>query len=134
MTERTLLILKPDAIVRGLMGEIITRIERKGLKIVACRMDTLSKESAAEHYAEHMGKSFYDGLITFMTSGPVLLMAVEGSEAINVTRRIMGATKGTEALPGTIRGDYCQLTNYNLIHGSDSPESAKRELAHFFPL
>jgi nucleoside-diphosphate kinase len=129
MQEQTLIILKPDTVKRGLIGEIITRFEKKGVKILSCRMEKLTTALAAEHYAEHVGKSFYNDLITFMTSGPVLILAMEGLDVIDLARRMIG----NMTLPGTIRGDYCQYISHNLIHGSDSPRSAQRELDLFFP-
>ena len=128
--ERTLIILKPDAVQRGLVGKIISRFERSGLKILDCYMDLLTPELANEHYDEHKGKDFYGGLIAFITSGPVLILALEGLGAIGKARMLMGST----TVPGSIRGDFCQYyTGHNLVHGSDSKESAKRELSLFFP-
>lgn len=132
MSERTLVICKPDAVERGLVGEIITRIERKGVRIADMRQMTISKELAARHYAEHEGKAFYDDLVAFITRGPVVVMAVEGPEAWKVLRTLMGATNPREAAPGTIRGDLAIELTENLVHGSDSAESAIRELALFF--
>jgi nucleoside-diphosphate kinase len=130
--ERTLIILKPDAVQRGLAGKIITRFEEKGLQIVGMKMLTISGELAARHYAPHVGKPFYEGLVKFMTSSPVIVMALEGKGAIEVCRKMMGATFGFKAEPGTIRGDYGVSSSFNLIHGSDSPESAATELALWF--
>jgi nucleoside-diphosphate kinase len=130
--ETTLIILKPDAVQRGLMGEIITRFERKGLQIVGCKLMKISGELAARHYESHKGKPFYDGLVRFMTSAPVLVLALRGVGAIAVSRKLMGATFGSKAEPGTIRGDFGVSNSYNLIHGSDSPEAAARELGLFF--
>ncbi len=130
--ERTLVILKPDAVKRGLMGEIIKRIEQKGLKIVGMKMMLVDKELARKHYAEHVGKPFYPKLEAFITSGPVVVMAVEGKEAIGVIRAMMGATDPLNSAPGTIRGDFALDIGRNIIHGSDSLESAKRELDLFF--
>lgn len=130
--ERTFVMLKPDAVARGLIGEIVGRIERKGLTIAAMRMEMLSRETAESHYAEHRGKPFFDGLVEFVCSGPVVLMVVEGFSAISVTRRLAGKTAGAEADPGTIRGDLALSNRYNLIHASDSPESAEREIGRFF--
>ena len=132
MSERTLVICKPDAVERGLVGEIISRIERKGLRIADMRQMTISKELAARHYAEHEGKAFYDDLVAFITRGPVVVMAVEGPDAWKVLRTLMGATNPREAAPGTIRGDLAIELTENLVHGSDSAESALRELALFF--
>jgi nucleoside-diphosphate kinase len=130
--EQTLVILKPDAVQRGLIGEIMRRLEDRGLKIVALDMRTIGRDIAARHYAEHEGKPFYAGLIDYITSGPVVLMVLEGPNAIAVTRATMGKTNPAEALPGTIRGDLGLMTGRNLIHGSDGPESAQREIALFF--
>ncbi|MFT3788273.1 MAG: nucleoside-diphosphate kinase [Tepidisphaeraceae bacterium] len=130
--ERTLIILKPDAVKRKLCGEIIRRIENKGLNIIAMRQTTIPVATAQKHYAEHAGKGFYNDLVSFMTSSPVVIMAVEGDEAISVMRLLIGKTKFTEAAPGTIRGDFAYSFTENLVHGSDGPESAKRELDIFF--
>ena len=130
--ETTLIILKPDAVQRGLCGRIISRFEDKGLQIVGAKMMTISPDLAVRHYKEHEGKPFYEGLVRFMTSGPVLVLAVRGVGAIAICRSMMGATFGSKADPGTIRGDFCVSNSFNLIHGSDSPESAARELELFF--
>ena len=130
--ERTLIILKPDAVQRRLCGEIIKRIENKGLDIVALKKTTIPTATAEKHYAEHAAKPFFKELVTFMTGGPVVLMAIEGNEAITVMRTLIGKTKFVEAIPGTIRGDFAFSIAENLVHGSDSPESAKREVALFF--
>jgi nucleoside-diphosphate kinase len=130
--EKTLIILKPDAVQRGLVGKIIARFEEKGLQIVGMKMLTISPDLAAKHYAPHVGKPFYDGLVKFMTSSPVIVMALEGKGAIEICRKMMGATFGFKAEPGTIRGDFGVSTSFNLIHGSDSPESAASELALWF--
>jgi nucleoside-diphosphate kinase len=130
--ERTLIILKPDAVQRGLVGKIISRFEEKGLQIAGMKMLTIAQELAARHYAPHVGKPFYEGLVRFMTSSPVIVMALEGKGAIEICRKMMGATFGFKAEPGTIRGDFGVSTSFNLIHGSDSPESAKTELALWF--
>ena len=130
--ERTLIILKPDAVKRGLMGEIIDRIERKGLSIVEMKMELLSKDLVETHYAEHKGKPFYELLVAFMTSGKAVPMIVEGESAIHVMRKLSGATNGIEAEPGTIRGDFSLSNRENLIHASDSLESARREIRLFF--
>jgi nucleoside-diphosphate kinase len=132
MNERTLVICKPDAVERGLVGEIISRIERKGLRIAEMRLMSISKELAGRHYAEHQGKPFYDDLVAFITRGPVVVMSVEGPEAWKVLRTLMGATNPRDAAPGTIRGDLAIELTENLVHGSDSAESAARELALFF--
>jgi nucleoside-diphosphate kinase len=130
--ERTLVILKPDAVQRGLVGEIIGRLERRGLKLVALDLRTIDPGVAARHYAEHEGKPFYAGLIEYITSGPVVLMVLEGPQAVAVTRATMGKTNPVEASPGTIRGDLGLMTGRNLIHGSDATASAEREIALFF--
>lgn len=130
--ERTLIILKPDAVKRKLCGEIIRRIENKGLDIVAMKKTTIPVATAEKHYAEHAGKGFFKDLVSFMTTSPVVLMVVEGDEAIVVMRTLIGKTKFTEAQPGTIRGDYAYSFTENLVHGSDSAESAKREVGIFF--
>ena len=130
--DRTLVICKPDAVERRLVGEIISRLERKGLRIAAMRMETISKETAGQHYGEHQGKPFYDDLVAFITRGPAVLMVVEGPEAFSVVRTLMGATNPRQAAPGTIRGDLAIELTENLVHGSDSPESAAREIGLFF--
>ena len=130
--ERTLIILKPDAIQRGLAGKIITRFEEKGLQVAGMKLLMISEELAAKHYAPHKGKPFYEGLVRFMTSSPVIVMALQGKGAIEIARKMMGATFGFKAEPGTIRGDYGVSSSFNLIHGSDSAESATRELGLFF--
>lgn len=132
--DRTLVICKPDAVERRLVGEIIGRLERKGLTIVAAELRLLDKDVAAAHYAEHREKVFFDELIAFITRSPVMLLAVEGPlDTWKVVRALMGVTNPLEAAPGTIRGDLGLLTTENLVHGSDSPESAERELRLFFP-
>ena len=130
--ETTLIILKPDAVQRGLMGRIISRFEEKGLQLVGAKFMTIPLELAEKHYADHKGKPFYDGLVSFMTSSPVLVMALRGVGAIAICRAMMGATFGSQALPGTIRGDFGVSNSFNLIHGSDSPEAAEKELGLFF--
>ncbi|MEW6477678.1 MAG: nucleoside-diphosphate kinase [Actinomycetota bacterium] len=130
--DRTLVICKPDAVERRLVGEIVSRLERKGLRITQMRMETISKETAGQHYGEHQGKPFYDDLVAFITRGPAVLMVVEGPEAYSVVRTLMGATNPRQAAPGTIRGDLAIELTENLVHGSDSPESAAREIALFF--
>lgn len=130
--ERTLVLLKPDAVQRRLVGRIISRIEEKGLKIVGLKMLQVSPELAERHYAEHQGKPFYKELVSFITSGPVVAMVVEGPGAVEVVRKMMGKTNPLEAEPGTIRGDFGLCVTMNLIHGSDSPASAAREIASFF--
>jgi nucleoside-diphosphate kinase len=130
--DRTLVICKPDAVERRLVGEIVSRLERKGLRIAEMRMETISKEIAGQHYGEHQGKPFYDDLVAFITRGPSVLMVVEGTEAYSVVRTLMGATNPRQAAPGTIRGDLAIELTENLVHGSDSTESAAREIALFF--
>jgi len=131
-TELTLVLLKPDAVQRGLSGEILQRIERKGLTIAAARLLRVTPELAARHYAEHHGKPFYEGLVRHITSGPVLALAIEGRSAISVVRLLIGATNPTAAAPGTVRGDLALSMTANLIHASDSPAAAERELSLFF--
>jgi nucleoside-diphosphate kinase len=130
--ERTLIIIKPDAVQRGLAGEILARLERRGLHFAGLRMIEITPDLAARHYAEHVGKGFYEGLVRYITSSPVLVAAVEGPGAISAVRQSMGSTKPLEAAPGTIRGDFALTVANNLVHGSDSPESAERELSLFF--
>ncbi|MED5508240.1 MAG: nucleoside-diphosphate kinase [Planctomycetota bacterium] len=130
--ETTLIILKPDAVQRGLMGRIISRFEDKGLQVAGAKFMRISPELAARHYTEHEGKPFYEGLVSFMTSSPVLVLALRGCGAISICRSMMGATFGSKADPGTIRGDFGVSNSFNLIHGSDSAESAARELELFF--
>jgi nucleoside-diphosphate kinase len=130
--ETTLIILKPDAVQRGLMGRILTRFEEKGLQIVGCKLSMIAPETAEKHYADHKSKPFYPGLVRFMTSSPVLILAVRGNNAVAVCRKMMGATFGSNAEAGTIRGDFGISNSYNLIHGSDSPAAADKELALFF--
>lgn len=130
--EKTFVMLKPDAVQRNLTGEIISRLEKKGLKLVAAKMMIISREMAEKHYAEHKGKPFYGDLVAFITSGPVMAMVWEGIEAVKVVRKMMGSTDPQEAAPGTFRGDYALFTGNNIVHGSDSPESASREISLFF--
>jgi nucleoside-diphosphate kinase len=131
---RTLVICKPDAVERGLVGEIIGRLERKGLTLVAVEHRTITVEVASIHYGEHLGKPFFEDLVAFITRSPVVAMVVEGpDDTYRVVRTLMGATDPLEAAPGTIRGDLATVMAENLIHGSDSPESAAREIALFFP-
>lgn len=130
--ETTLIILKPDAVQRGLTGRIISRFEDKGLQIVGCKLMQISQDLAARHYEAHKERPFYPGLVKFMTSSPVLVMAVRGVGAIAISRAMMGATFGSKADAGTIRGDFGVSNSFNLIHGSDSTEAAQRELALFF--
>lgn len=132
--NRTLVICKPDAVERGLSGEIISRLERKGLRLVAAELRTLEREVAARHYAEHEGKGFYEDLLAFITRSPVMVMVVEGpDDTWQIVRNMMGATNPAGAAPGTIRGDLALDTGENLVHGSDSVESAAREVGIFFP-
>ena len=130
--ETTLIILKPDAVQRGLMGRIVTRFEDKGLQIVGCKLMQISQDLAAQHYKDHASKPFYPGLVRFMTSSPVLVMAVRGIGAVAICRGMMGATFGSKAAAGTIRGDFGVSNSFNLIHGSDGPEAATREIGLFF--
>ena len=130
--ETTLIILKPDAVQRGLMGRIISRFEDKGLLIVGCKLMRISPELAIRHYQVHQGKPFYEKLLRFMTSSPVLVMAVRGKGAVSISRKMMGATFGCDAVPGTIRGDFGVSNSFNLIHGSDGAETATHELTLFF--
>ena len=130
--ERTLVIAKPDAVQRGLVGEIISRLERRGLKLVGMKLIQIDEALARRHYAVHEGKPFYDGLIAFITSAPVVVMVWQGARAIEVVRRTMGVTRPAEADPGTIRADLGVVTERNLVHGSDSPETAAFEIGLFF--
>jgi len=130
--ERTLSIIKPDAVARNLIGAIYSRFEQNGLAIVAARMLRLSREQAEGFYAEHRGKSFFDDLVSYMTSGPVVVQVLEGGGAIAKNRELMGATNPKDAAPGTIRADYAESVEANAVHGSDSPASAAREIAYFF--
>ncbi|MFF0543380.1 nucleoside-diphosphate kinase [Nocardia thailandica] len=134
MTEQTLVLIKPDGVERGLVGEVLARIERKGLTIKALELKNVTEQVAGEHYAEHAEKPFFGSLIEFITSGPVVAAILEGPRAIAAFRQLAGGTDPVEkATPGTIRGDFGLETQYNLVHGSDSPESAKREIALWFP-
>ncbi len=130
--ERTFVMIKPDGVQRGLIGEIISRFERRGLKIVAMKFMHVSRELAEEHYAVHKGRPFYDGLIEYITSGPVVAMVLEGTNAISVARNTMGATNPADATPGTIRADYGIEIGRNLVHGSDGPETATFEIGLWF--
>ena len=132
MTERTFIAIKPDAVQRGLIGKIIARIEEKGYKIVAMKMLQVTDKQAAEHYAEHFGKPFYPNLVAFITSAPIVAMVVEGEDAISGMRQLMGKTNPANAEVGTIRGDFSPFMSFNVIHGSDGPESAEREIAIYF--
>jgi nucleoside-diphosphate kinase len=133
--NRTLVICKPDAVQRGLVGEIVSRLERKGLSLVALELRTIDAATAGVHYAEHDGKPFYGSLIEFITGGPSVLLVVEGPDAgaWRIVRTLMGSTNPAEAAPGTIRGDFGTVLTENLVHGSDGPESAAREIETFFP-
>jgi nucleoside-diphosphate kinase len=130
--EKTLVILKPDCVARGLIGKVISRFEEKGLALVGLRLEIIEKARAEKHYAEHQGKPFYPGLVKFITSGPVVVIALTGVEAIAVVRKMVGATLGRAADPGSIRGDFGMSKGFNLVHASDSPASAERELELFF--
>ena len=130
--ERTLVLAKPDAVQRGLVGEIIGRFERKGLRLVGLKLVQASEKLASEHYAVHRSRPFYQSLLQFLTSGPTVALVLEGREAVAVVRGLMGPTDGTKAAPGTIRGDYGLSVQNNLIHGSDGPDAAKREIELYF--
>jgi nucleoside-diphosphate kinase len=131
--QQTLILVKPDGVARGLVGEVIARIERKGYRLEALELRTLERTVAEEHYAEHTDKPFFGDLVDFITSGPLVAMCVSGEDAVVGTRSIMGATNPIEATPGSIRGDFATVIGENIVHGSDSPESAARELELFFP-
>ena len=133
MSQRTLVVLKPDAVRRGLVGELLSRYERKGLEIVAMEHRTIDADLADRHYAEHVERDFYPPLRAFVTSGPLVALVLEGDEAVEVVRALNGATDGRKAVPGTIRGDLSLSNRENLVHGSDGPESAEREIALWFP-
>lgn len=130
--ERTLILIKPDAMQRGLAGEIITRFERRGLRMVAMRLLKVDKAMAKKHYGEHVGKPFFDGLVDYITSSPIIAAVFEGTNAVAAARQLMGSTRPTEAAPGTIRADFGLEVGRNLVHGSDSVASAKREIEIFF--
>ncbi|WP_438445606.1 nucleoside-diphosphate kinase [Gorillibacterium sp. sgz5001074] len=130
--EKTFLMVKPDGVQRGLIGEIVKRFENKGMQLVGAKLMVISREQAEYHYAEHQGKSFYGELVDFITSGPVFAMVWQGDQVIALSRAMMGKTNVLDAAAGTIRGDYALHTGMNLIHGSDSPESAEREIGNFF--
>ena len=132
LVERTFALLKPDAVQRGLAGRILSRFEQRGLKIVGLKMMRASRQLAESYYAEHKGKPFYEPLMSYITSGPVVAMVLEGDGAVAIVRKMMGKTNSAEAEPGTIRGDFALTIGRNVIHGSDSPESAKREIGFFF--
>ncbi len=131
--DRTLILVKPDAFARNLTGEIIARFERKGLRLVALKLMQLDDATAKVHYAEHEGKPFFDDLVIFITSGPLVAMILEGPNAIAAARQLIGSTNGIEAAPGSIRGDFAIETRRNLVHGSDSAQSAEREIKIYFP-
>ncbi len=133
MTQRTLVLLKPDTVRRGLVGAVLSRFEEKGLSLVALELRTIDTAQADQHYAEHVERDFYPPLRSFVTSGPLLAAVWEGDEAIEVVRALNGATDGRQAAPGTIRGDWSLSNRENLVHGSDSPESAEREISLWFP-
>jgi nucleoside-diphosphate kinase len=133
LSERTLVLIKPDGVRRGLAGEVLARIERKGLRIVAMDMRTVDADLAETHYAEHVEKPFYGSLVDFITSGPLVALVAEGPRAIEAFRALAGATDPVKAAPGTIRGDYALEVQDNIVHGSDSPDSAEREIKIFFP-
>ncbi|MDP4096647.1 nucleoside-diphosphate kinase [Paenibacillus sp. P96] len=130
--DRTFLMVKPDGVQRGLVGRIISRLEDKGFKLTAAKLVQVTREQAERHYEEHKGKPFFERLVNFITSGPVFAMIWEGDDIVTLSRILIGKTSVTEALPGTIRGDFAAHTPFNLIHGSDSPQSAEREIANFF--
>jgi len=130
--EQTLVLVKPDGVQRGLIGEIVTRFERRGLKLLGMKLMQMSSELASAHYAAHVERDFFPGLVTYITSGPIVAMVWEGKDAIQIVRRTMGATKAGEANPGTIRGDLAVEIGRNLVHGSDSEENAAREVSLFF--
>ena len=131
--ERTLILVKPDALARNLTGEILVRFERKGLRLAALKQMTMTRELAERHYAEHVGKGFFEELVEFITSGPLVAMTLEGEQAVQSARQVIGATNPLEANPGSIRGDYAVSVGQNMVHGSDSAESAAREVSLFFP-
>lgn len=133
MTERTLVLIKPDGVHRGLVGEVIARCERKGLSLVALELRTLDRATAEEHYGEHVGKEFYPSLVEFITSGPLVAAVLEGPRAVSAFRQLAGATDPVNAAPGSLRADFGIEVQKNIVHGSDSPESAKREISLFFP-
>ena len=131
--DRTLILVKPDAFARGLTGEIVARFERKGLKIVAAKHMTVTEELAQQHYAEHTERPFFGELVSFITSGPIIALVFEGDSAIKAARQVIGATNPLEATTGSIRGDFAIAVGQNMVHGSDSPESAEREIGIWFP-
>ena len=133
MSERTLVLVKPDGVARGLVGDVIARMERKGLRLQRLELRTIDRDTAERHYAEHTDKPFFGELVTFITSGPLVAMEVEGPDAVTCVRTLMGATNPVDAAPGSIRGDYATVIGENVVHGSDSTDSAERELGIFFP-
>ena len=133
MSERTLVLVKPDGVRRGLIGEVVSRLERKGLRIVAMEMRMLGRDTAEQHYGEHVGKAFFEPLVEFITSGPLVALIVEGPRAVEATRTLMGATDPVKAAPGALRSDFALEIEQNLVHGSDSVASAEREIGIFFP-
>ena len=133
MAERTLILVKPDAFARNLTGEIISRFERKGLSLVALKLQTLDRATAERHYAEHDGKPFFGELVDFITSGPLVAMVLEGESAVEAARQVIGATNPLQSAPGSIRGDFAIAIGTNMVHGSDSAESSAREVGIFFP-
>ena len=133
MSERTLILVKPDGVRRGLIGDVLSRIERKGLRIVAMDLRTMTADTAETHYAEHVGKPFFGSLVAFITSGPLVALVAEGPRAVEAFRALAGATDPVKAAPGTIRGDHALEVQENIVHGSDSPDSAEREIKIFFP-
>jgi nucleoside-diphosphate kinase len=133
VSERTLVLVKPDGVRRGLVGEVVTRLERKGLALVALELRTIARETAEEHYGEHRERPFFGELVDFITGGPLVAMVVEGPRAVEAVRTLMGVTDPVKSAPGSLRGDYALEIGQNLVHGSDSPDSAKREIGIFFP-
>ena len=133
MSQRTLILVKPDGVQRGIIGEVISRIERKGLKVVALELRTIETDTAHSHYAEHAEKPFFGQLVDFITSGPLVALVAEGDRAVEAFRALAGATDPVKATPGTVRGDFALEISQNIVHGSDSPESAEREIKIFFP-
>lgn len=133
MSQRTLILVKPDGVQRGIIGDVISRIERKGLKVVALELRTIETDTAHAHYAEHAEKPFFRNVVEFITSGPAVALVAEGERAIEAFRAVAGATDPVKASPGTIRGDYALEVGQNIVHGSDSPEAAEREIKIFFP-
>jgi nucleoside-diphosphate kinase len=133
MSERTLILVKPDGVRRGLIGEVVSRIERKGLTISRLELRTLDRETAEQHYGEHRERPFFGELVDFITGGPLVAMVVEGPDAVKSMRNLMGATNPVESTPGSIRGDFATVIGENIVHGSDSPENGEREIGLFFP-